>query len=168
MRITVEKITDVTLARKACSYTLHSQSDTKIPLRKLYMSEHSPARTQIFTVEMVGIPSYVSTHLVRHKIGVEHFVQTNRLDRGAEEVADRNTLVNHMMVINAIALINMARKRLCTNADPVTRKVMGYIKGAIKEVDPELHEFLVIDCEYRGYCCEVRTCGYYPPYTIRE
>ena len=168
MKVTVEKLTNGDLARRACQYTLHSHAETKIPLRKLYCSEHSPARTQIFWIELDGIPSYVSTHLVRHKIGVEHYVTTNRLDRGATVVADRNTPVNHAMLCNAQALINMSRKRLCNNADAVTRRVMSYIKEAISEADPDLAEFMVIDCEYRGYCCEVRTCGYYPPYTVRE
>ena len=125
----------------------------------LYQSEHSPIRTQTFWVDMQGIPSFVSVHLVRHKIGVEHFVQTYRDDRGANEVADRNTKVNHGMFINAAALIHMSRKRLCTNAHEETRKVMVEIKNAIKEVDPVLAKYMVVDCVYRGGCCEPRTCG---------
>ena len=166
MRVYVEKLTDVELARRACKYTLHSHADTKIKLDKLYGSEHSPARTQWFWIELDGIPSYVSTHFVRHKIGVEHYVKTNRLDRGATEIADRNTPVNHALMINAQALINMSRKRLCTNADEVTREVMFYIKDAVEKCDPDLAEFMVVDCEYRGLCFEPVCCGRAPSYFV--
>ena len=159
MRVNVTKLTDIDLAQRACQYTLHSHNTTKIGLRKLYGAEHSPSRTQMFWVELDGIPSYVSTHLVRHKIGVEHFVSTNRLDRGASFVANRNTPVNHAMLLNAQALINMARKRLCTNAEEITRKTMGYIKDAVKKCDPDLAEFMVVDCVYRGLCYEPKCCG---------
>jgi len=157
MQITVTKLTDIDFARKACQFTLHSQNATKIGLSKLYGGEHSPCRTQLYWIEMIGIPSFVSTHFVRHKIGVEHFVQTNRDDRGADTVADRNTPVNHAMLINAQALINMARKRLCFNTHQKTRKAMVAIK---KAVEPELQEWLVADCVYRGYkCYEPKSCG---------
>lgn len=159
MRIKVTKLTNVDLAQRACQYTLHSQNSTKIGLRKLYGSEHSPARTQMFWIEMDGIPSYVSTHFVRHKIGVEHFVQTNRLDRGADDIANRNTPVNHAMLCNAQALINMARKRLCYNADDVTCRTMGFLLNAVRKVDEDLADFMVVDCEYRGKCYEPRCCG---------
>ena len=147
------------MARAACQYTLHSQKSTSIAMGLLYKAEHSPIRTQMFWLEMQGIPSFVSTHLVRHHVGVEPFVQTNRDDRGADEVADRNTKVNHAMFINAASLINMARKRLCTGAHEETRKVMKEIKNAIKEVDPVLAKYMVVDCMYRGGCFEIQTCG---------
>jgi len=159
MKINVTKLTNVDLARKACQYTLHSHAETKIGLRTLYGAEHSPARTQMFWIEMQGIPSYVSTHFVRHKIGVEHFVKTNRLDRGATTVADRNTPVNHAMLINAQAIINISRKRFCSHADEVTREVWKYVKNTIKDIDPDLAEFMVVDCVYRGKCYEPSSCG---------
>ena len=164
MKINVIKVTYDDLAHRACQFTLHSHSATSIPMRKLYGAEHSPIRTQMFWVELEGIPSYVSTHLVRHKIGVEHYVQTNRLDRGASFVADRNTSVNHAMFLNAQALINISRKRLCTNAEEVTRKVWEYVKKAVEEVDPDLAEFMVVDCDYRGLCYEPSCCGRAPSY----
>jgi thymidylate synthase ThyX len=115
----------------------------------------------MFWVEMKGIPSFVSTHLTRHKIGVEHFVQTMRDDRGAEEVADRNTPVNHAMFINAQALINMSRKRLCKKASIETRAVMRAIMHAVDKVDTDLFNYMMPDCMYRNKCYEISPCGWY-------
>jgi hypothetical protein len=108
---------------------------------------------------MEDIKTYVSVHLVRHKVGVEHFVGTNRVDRGGV-IADRNTPINHSMLLNAQALIAMSLKRLCGQASIDTYKVMHMIKEEIKQVDPALYPYLVRTCEYRrGYCPELRCCG---------
>ena len=112
---------------------------------------------------MEDIPTFVSVHLVRHKIGVEHFVKSNRVDRGGDQNAGREAPVAHAMLINAQALINMARKRLCTQASLETRLVMQEIKTKLYEVDPDLFRCLVPECEYRGgYCYEFKCCGRCP------
>ena len=162
MRVHIEKLTTVELARKACSFTTHGQIDSVMTLDKIYRCEHSPMRTQIFWIEMLGIPTSASVHLVRHKIGVEHFVQTMRDDRGANHVADRNTLVNHAMLINAQEVINIARKRLCMSAHPKTREVVEAIKRIMEHVDRDLALATVPECEYRGGVChELKSCGRY-------
>ena len=158
--IDVQKLTDETLAQEACSFTLHSQSNTGITLATLYAMGHSPIRTQIFQVRMWHIPNFVSVHFVRHNVGVTHFVQTNRIDRGATETANRMTPTNHMMICNAETLINMARKRLCCKASMETRAVMQKIVDEIKSVDPALYQHLVPECIYRGRIChEAKMCG---------
>lgn len=160
MEVTATKITGLDLAQRACQFTLHSQKATSIGLEKIYRSEHSPMRTQLFWIEMKDIPSFVSVHLVRHHVGVDHFVQTQRTDRGAEEVANRLTPVNHAMLINAQALVNMARKRLCNMASVETQIVMAKIRGAIRKVDPELVKCMQPECIYRGGVChELSGCG---------
>ena len=108
-----KKITGKTLLERACSYTVGGMVSVR-NMQKFYKSEHSPIRTQIFCIELLSIPSFVSTHLVRHHVGVMHFVQSMREDRGATEVANRQTPVHHMMVANAQGLLDMAKKRLCT------------------------------------------------------
>ena len=109
---------------------------------------------------MENIPSYVSVHFTRHKIGVEHFVQTMRTDRGAEKVADRNTPVNHAMFINAQSLINMARKRLCRAAAPEAVELMELIKEHVQLADPDLAICMVPEGIYRGgRCVEGLQCG---------
>jgi len=160
MRIYITKLTDVDLLRQACKFTTHGQIDSMMSLDKIYRCEHSPMRTQLFWIEMLGIPSFVSVHLVRHNIGVSHYVQTMRDDRGAQEVANRLTEVNHAMLINAQALINMARKRLCHKAHPETRLLFESVKDHLKPIDPDLARYMVPECAYRGDVChELKPCG---------
>lgn len=127
----------------------------------MYLSEHSPVRTQMFVVEMTNILSFVSVHLVRHKFGVEHFVKSNRSDRGGNAGANRLSQVNHLMILNAQALINMARKRLCGKASDETQDVMRHIKAGVAAVDPDLAACMVPECVYRGACYEFQSCGRY-------
>lgn len=157
MQVTVTKLTDYNLMNKACGYTINKENVSPDPF-KMYKSEHSPIRTQIFIVEMIEIPTFVSVHLVRHKIGVEHFVRSNRPDRGGDGEANRMTPVNHMMFINAQELINMARKRLCNKASPETIRAMLAIKNGVDLADPALAKAMVKDCDYRGDCYELRPC----------
>ena len=158
--ITVTKLTSAAWARTACQYTRHDHGRTNIELDTLYRCEHSPIRTQIFALELRGIPSFVSVHFVRHKIGVEHFVQTMRDDRGAADTADRMTPVNHLMIANAQALINMARKRLCGQAHPTTQLIMAEIREGVGAIDPDLARYMVPECVYRGGVCYERAkCG---------
>jgi len=162
MNITAEKLTDETLLRRACAVTMGTAS-SKAQLEALYDCEHSPIRTQIFWVDMRDIPSFVSVHLVRHKVGVEHFVKSLRDDRSGKGGETRESFVNHAMFINAAALIQMARKRLCTQAHVQTRNVMRAILEAIAAVDPVLATFMVPECEYRGGVChELKSCGLHP------
>lgn len=155
MKIYVEKLTDERLLQKACAST-RGAYESKATLRALYRSEHSPIRTQLFWIEMEGIPSFVSVHLVRHKHGVEHFVQSMRGESGP---VTRETPVLHSMLINAQALINMSRKRLCAKADPKTVSVWQEVCKWVSEADPELAPFLVPECVYRGGVChELKPC----------
>jgi hypothetical protein len=164
MNITARKLTDLALLQRACAVTMGRES-SRAQLDALYDCEHSPIRTQIFWVEMLGIPSFVSVHLVRHKVGVEHFVRSLRDDRGGKGDEGRDTLVNHMMLINAQALIQMARKRLCSAAHIQTRRVMAALRDAVAETDPVLARYLVPECDYRGgWCHELKSCGRHPKY----
>lgn len=156
MEITVKKLTDETLMRRACEMTFRGKS--KVSLEKMYKAEHSPIRTQMFWIEFHDIPTFASVHLVRHKIGVEHFVLSNREDRGGDPFADRWTPVSHGMFINAQALINMSRKRLCKKAHPYVQKVMSDLRDEIAKVDPALAKCMVKECDYRGRCHELKPC----------
>lgn len=160
MQITVTKITDKALLDLACSYTVNKDVHVK-DLKAFYMSEHSPIRTQLFLIEMKDIPTFVSVHFVRHNVGVIHFVKSNRIDRGGNDTVDRMSPVNHMMIANAQAVINMARKRLCSKASIETQEVMSIIVNKIDEVDHDLACCLVPECEYRGGCTELSSCGYF-------
>jgi thymidylate synthase ThyX len=163
MEIIVKQITDRNLMSLAMSYTSNSDvSITDENYKKQLIAKHSPIRTQMYTIEMRGIPSFVSVHFVRHKIGVEHFVQSMRTDRkNVSEVSDRNTPVNHLMFCNAESIMNMSYKRLCNCASKETRDVMKEILYKIDEFDPILASQLMPTCFYRGgYCPEPKCCGW--------
>ena len=137
--------------------------------RKILRSEHSPIRTLMFTIRMNNIPYCNSVHFVRHKYGVEHYVQSQRVneERGAER---QDAPVTHIMDINAQELIFMAHKRLCHKADNVTREIMIAIRKAILETDLDVDEgeasvwygVLVPACKYNlDNCQEFKPCGVY-------
>lgn len=130
--------------------------------RSILLAEHSPIRLLTFTVRITDIPYWVSVHLTRHKIGVEHFVSTQRTDRTG---VDRDKLpqdarVDHTIQINAQALINISRKRLCAKASPETREAWKTVIEAVRQHEPELASCCVRECVYRGFCPEMSSCGY--------
>lgn len=130
---------------------------------KLLLSEHSPIRKLKLSWKWVDLKYWVSVHLVRHKIGIEHFVSTQRTDRTG---LDRNELpqgsfVNHECEADAQALINISRKRLCNCASLETRQAWQLVKDKVSEVEPELSKCMVRECVYRnGLCPEMFPCGY--------
>lgn len=130
--------------------------------RRILAAEHSPIRTLMFTVRM-HIPYYVSVHFVRHKYGVEHYVTSQRNDRQDKydrTKAPQDMEVCHIMDLNAQALINMAHRRLCGNADPETRRVMVEICREVVGAVPEMWDVLMPMCMYRAECHEFNSCGF--------
>lgn len=123
-------------------------------------SEHSPIRIATYRIDMRDIPYWVSVHFTRHKIGVEHFVSSCREDITGNKRSPED-LVNHIMVINAQALISMMRKRLCRKASKETRVVACEIVISVAKIDNALSFVLRPDCEYRSKCNEFQSCGMY-------
>lgn len=128
---------------------------------KLLKSEHSPIRELWFGIRM-EIPYWVSVHFVRHHIGVNHYVQTQRSDRTGidRDSKPQGEIVSHIMSVNAQELVFMAHKRLCKQASKETREVMQEIVRQVVEVCPEFKDVLVPNCVYRnGKCEEFFPCG---------
>jgi len=128
---------------------------------KMLGAGHSPIRTLMFTIKMVGIPYYVSTCFVRHKYGVEHYVSSQRNDR--QDMYDRrkapqDSPVTHIMDVNAQELIQIAHMRLCGQATEEMREIMRDVCKAVLETNPEFHPFLVPKCMECG-CNEFHPCG---------
>ena len=162
MLVEIIKHTGIADARRAIEFTTGGRFTAKATLSSVYGWNHSITRTQMFSVMMYRIPTFVSVHFSRHKVGVEHFVQSNRPDRGGDALADRVSPVNHLMFCNAEAIINMSHRRLCYQASTETRFVMEQIKSEMLIADPELVSFLVPMCQYRGgICSEPKPCGEY-------
>lgn len=205
MNIKVTKLTNVDLLRKANSFTTGKESG--MSLKTAYRTLHSPARTQLFTIEFEGIPLFVASQLVRSKVGVEWWQRSKRTDRGGEDFRiechdfgqridviaeqidenmsedkvdgiidalnemetevkafptrfDRYAPTDLMCLINAEAIINMSRKRLCTKASKETREIWQKVCELIEECDPDLYPHLVKPCVATGVCREHKPCGY--------
>lgn len=156
---------------KTCTLNTVGKVSTKLPTNewkeKLIKAEHSPLRELWFGIKMT-IPSYVSVHFVRHHIGVNHYVQSQRNDRQANydrTKAPQDAMVSHIMSVNAQELVFMAHKRLCGQADAYTRKVMKEIVRQVIEINPEFKDVLVPLCGYRnGKCTEFNCCGFNETY----
>lgn len=130
--------------------------------RRILMAEHSPIRGLIYCFKITNLKSWVATHLVRHHVGVEKWVRTQRTDRTGvnRDELPQGAEVEMELEANAQALINMARKRLCMQASTETRNVMKDIVNEVAKKDEILAKVLVPECVYRGFCPEMRTCGY--------
>ncbi len=130
--------------------------------KRILLAEHSPIRQLIFRWKWVGLKSWVSVHLVRHKFGIDHFVSTQRSDRTGldRNAARQDSPVTHECVANAQAIMNISRKRLCQQASPETREAWRLVINAIEQDNPELASCCVPECVYRGFCPEFRCCGY--------
>lgn len=155
--------------------------------KKMLLAEHSPIRLLEYDFTIENIRQWVTVHLVRHHVGCEKFVHSQRQDINDQvevvtkrliEILQQEGLLregwrerdylsqgepNEMdMTCNAQAFINISRKRLCVGcASPETRKAWEIVIDALREVDPILAEKCVPDCLYRGFCTEPdRCCGY--------
>ena len=151
---------------KTCCLNTVGKSSTQYPtkdwIEKLVKAEHSPIRELWFGIKM-EIPYWVSVHFVRHHIGVNHYVQSQRDDRNNNTTPrsqkEQGEIVSHIMSINAQALIQMAHKRLCFQASKETREVMNAIVHEVVKVAPYMKDVLVPLCIYRnGKCTEMFPC----------
>lgn len=130
--------------------------------KSILLAEHSPIRKLRATWRWKGLKSWVSVHFVRHKYGIEHWVSTQRSDRTGiqRDKLPQDSKVDHMCEANAQALINISRKRLCTQATPETREAWHEVKEMVRKVEPELASVMVPECIYRGFCPEMKPCGW--------
>lgn len=131
--------------------------------RKILLAEHSPIRCLQFRIRLENLPYWVSVHLVRHKIGVDHFVTTQRDDRTDKPVIraamPQGSPVTHEMLVNAQALIAMSRKRLCFLASTETTLAWKKVRSLVLAIgEPELADLMVPECVYRGFCPEMSRC----------
>lgn len=128
--------------------------------RKILLCEHSPIRTLVIKAKIYELQYFVSVHLSRHKIGIEHFVKTSRTDRTGIQRGNQDALVDHEFEATAQAMINISRKRLCAKASDETRKAWIMVLDSIKDIEPELYRACVPECLYRGFCPEMKSCGF--------
>jgi hypothetical protein len=154
-----QEVKDATMNTVGKSTGKYPDSEWKL---KLIRAEHSPIRKLKFSWRWGDLPYWVSVHFVRHKIGIEHFVKTQRSDRTGIDRSElpQGQFVTHECEADAQALINISRKRLCSSASPETRQAWQLVKDEVAKVEPELAKCMVRECVYRGYCPEMFGCGF--------
>lgn len=131
---------------------------------KMLKAEHSPIKALIFKWTWVDLPYWVSVHLTRHKVGIEHFVSTQRSDCTGEERESKrqDAPVMHTCIANAQAIINISRKRLCLKASKETRQAWRLVIHALCANGFYcMRDVCVRECRYRNNCPELKTCGYW-------
>lgn len=130
--------------------------------RSMLLAEHSPIRDLHFKIKITDLKSWISVHFVRHHAGVEHYVKTQRSDRTGVNRDDlpQSSLVVHEMTLNPQAMIFISRKRLCHQASLETRTVWRAVIDEIAKTEPEIASVCVRECVYRGFCSEMKPCGY--------
>ncbi len=155
--------------------------------RQILLAEHSPIRLLEYDFTIENIRQWVTVHLVRHHVGCEKFVHTQRQDINDQievvtkrivEILREEGLDNKWwrerdymfqgagndmdMTCNAQSFMSISRKRLCFGcASPETRQAWQVVIDALEDVDPILAEKCVPECVYRGFCPETkRCCGY--------
>lgn len=158
---------DDLLWMKQCTIGTMGKDSEKPPtsdfIRKLLEARHSPIRELTFSYVIRDIPYWVTVHLVRHHVGFQPYVESQRNDRQDKydrTKAPQDAPVTMRITLNAESLMNLANKRLCMKASPETREVVQRMCDLAEGVLPELHDFLVPMCEYHGNIChEIQPCG---------
>ena len=154
--------------KNACRQTV-SMGDSKLEpasewKRKLLICRHSPIRIGSVLWKSEDVPFYVMGHIVRHNVGCTPFVSTSREDRTGIPRNERKQtdFVDMQMIANIEALINISERRLCTCADPTTRKYWEAVLEAIKEYDEDIFWACVPQCIRCGACVEpFSDCRFY-------
>lgn len=170
----VERVTSWKRALNAARRTIGKEPIDKEPSdswkAKMLLAEHSPIRLVEYEWTWKDIKQWVTAHLVRHHVGCEKMVHSQREDRrnlteefsiNSRDELPQGTLNDMDMSANAQALINISRKRLCNCASKETREAWLQVKEAIRSIDPIMAEKMVPECIYKGFCPEfMNSCGY--------
>ena len=130
--------------------------------KAILRARHSPIRYLVYSFYIHDVPTWVSTHLVRHHVGIQPYVRSQRNDRQHDydrNAARQDTPVDMIVDVNAEALQTLANKRLCNLAAAETREVVREMCRLAVEHTPEMLDVLVPDCvRHGGICYEMHPC----------
>lgn len=168
MRVEIRRVTSWERVLNACRMTVNKNYLEKEPSedfkKKLIRSEHSPLRMLEFDITIYDVPYWIHTELCRHHIGTEKFVTTSRPDRTKSGITrhemPQDALVSMTLSMNAQAIINVSRVRLCRMAAEETRRVWEDVVAELAKIEPMLADACVRNCVYRSNCPEITPCGY--------
>jgi hypothetical protein len=167
MRIEIRRLTSWNEVLNAARFTQRKEPLDREPSIKfkkaIIKAEHSPLRCLTFSIDFYDIPNYVSVHLVRH-VHAQPFVSTSRPDIDGKQVPreeQRKTdPCNMRLVLNAQEIINISKVRLCNRAEAITKEVWRQVIDTLRMQEPELADACVPSCIYRGFCPEMKCCGF--------
>jgi hypothetical protein len=151
----------------AARTTINMEEGTKEPSshwkKNMLLAEHSPIRKLMVNWKWTNLKYWISVQFTRHKFGIDHFVSTQRTDRTgvSRDELPQSSEVMHECVANAQAIINISRKRLCSQASIETSEAWISFLVGLKKKEPELYNVCVPECIYRGFCPELKSCKYY-------
>jgi len=162
MKVTARIISDWDNALSAARFTVGKDTPKgKIPSfdwkMEMCRAEHSPIREVTYRIECHDVPRRAMSHLVRHFMGINKYVHTSRPDRNKNANPDT---VNMAFTINAQAVIQISRERLCNTAWYETIEVWKAILSAINDIDPSVIAWCEPRCVLIGACPEPKCCGY--------
>lgn len=130
---------------------------------KMLRCRHSPIRKLPFSFYISDMPYWLHVELVRHHVGFQPYVKSQRDDRNNNEVPrgkkPQDAPVNAIIDLNAEALMTLMNKRLCGCATKEMQEFMFTIRKLVIETNPEFEEFLVPMCKYLHECKEFKSCG---------
>lgn len=72
------------------------------------------------------------------------------------------------MTANAQEIMAISRVRLCNCASKETREAWTSMLQELKKIDPVLVSKCVPTCVYRGFCPELKCCGYANTHQFHE
>lgn len=167
MKVEITKLTSWKDVLNAARFTQRKPLLDKEPSddfkKKMIRAEHSPLRCLIFFIDFYDIPRYVSDHLVRH-VHAQPFVSTGRSDvlesnlpREEQRMTD---LYNMRLLVNAQEIINISKVRCCLKAEKETRTIWSEVIKKLAIEEPILANACIPSCVYRGFCPEIKSCGY--------
>lgn len=126
---------------------------------------HSPLRTLLYRVYAEDVKSWVTVHYVRHHVGVQFYVKSQRTDRDSSipsrDDAPQGTPISMMFDVNADAILSIAQARLCKKAAADTRNLMREMKLALlqgDEYDEILGQLMQPPCGWYDKCFEPKPC----------
>lgn len=166
-KVIVRRITSWAEVLNAARFTQRKPMADKEPSDKfkwnIIKAEHSPLRALMFTIDFYDIPYYASVHLCRH-VHAQPFVSTSRPDIDGtmkpREEQKKSDPVNMRLLLNAQEIINISRARLCMRAEATTWRLWKQAMEELYAIEPLLFDVCVPNCVYRGFCPEIKSCGY--------
>lgn len=164
--IIVKKLIDWPEVLEAARITANKTPSFSYPseefIKRMILAEHSPLRMVMYSFYWTEIKSWIATHLLRHHVGTQPFVGTQREDRTGIPHSERkrDELVPFMFIVNAQSVINISKERLCKLASPETTQEWTMALLKLSNIDPLLGNMCVPKCVYRGFCPEANCCGY--------